>query len=432
MSRFLIPLLLFGIALPGCGGCSSQTQVDEIIPEKKPESVAAPKFAKDDSPWWRGIQRNGIVKDDATYPVKWSKSENVVWKAQVPGRGLSSPVVVGNRVFLTTAEKQREVQTVLCYNRQSGDLQWRKDVHHGNLGDKGHTDSTYASATIACDGERVFAVFKNDGQIQVTALTVGGKQLWQTPVGRHKADHGFGTSPLIYKELVILAADSKSYGFIAGLHRKTGEIHWRRKRPATDSYATPVVATLAGEDQVLLSGGGKVISYDPLNGNTKWSIDAGTRTMCGTITWEGDTAFVSGGYPDRETAGIRVKGDDAEVIWRNSRKFYVPSILAYDGCLYGNDYSDVLYCLDAKTGEVNWRHRPRGSSYGSPIFAGGHIYIPLRRGKVIVIKPSAKKYDEVAVNTLGSAMDTTPTACGGKLYLRVVDGSTGWLYCIGK
>ena len=441
MSRSLVVLALMLLLLPGCGGgCSSETQVDEIVPSEKPAAVDPPKFADEDWPWWRGIQRDGITRDNAKYPTEWSKTKNVVWKARIPGHGLSSPIVVGERVFVTTAEVGSQVQSVLCYNRKTGDLQWRQDVHQGKLGDVGHPDSTHATATLACDGERLFAVFKNDGKIFVTGLSVEGKQLWQTEVGRHEADHGFGTSPLIYQELVILAVDSKKYGFIAGLHRESGKIHWRRKRPATDSYATPVVAPINGDDHLLLSGGKKVVSYEPLTGKTKWSIDAGTDTMCGTITWEGDMIFVSGGYPTPGTYGIKVSSESAETVWENGHKSYVPSLLVHNGLVYLNDFSgggplSILYCFDAKTGKQRWKTRISRGCYGSPTLAGGHIYIPERNGKVTVIKPNGDRAEKVALNTLGDAMDTTPTACGGRLYMRVVDhsdGKTGWLYCIGE
>lgn len=431
MPRTLLAVTVLSLALPGCGGCSSQTQTEEIVPTGKPAEVAPPKFAESDWPWWRGIDRNGITKDDAEYPTTWSNTENVVWKARVPGHGLSSPIVVGDRVILTTADSGSQVQSVLCYDRSTGDLKWRQDVHQGNLGDKGHSHNTYASATAACDGERVFAVFRNNGMIVVTALSVDGKQLWQKEVERNDARHGFGSSPVIYKELVIVSADSKRYGFIAGLHRESGKIHWRRNRPSVGSYATPVVATLDGNDQVLLSGGEKVISYEPMTGETNWSIDAGATTTCGTITWSGDTIFFSGGYPERITAAAQVESSSAKVEWTDRLRVYVPSLLAHNGVVYGTDGS-ALYCLDAATGKTNWRTRISGDTYGSPTLAGGHLYFPTRNGKVTVLKPNASRAEKVAVNSLGTAMDTTPTACGGQLFLRVVDGGEDWLYCIGK
>jgi outer membrane protein assembly factor BamB len=436
MRRFwlLIPLVF---SLPGCGGCSKSSRTTEISAAGKTMvAVDPPRFdPANDWPWWRGPNRDGKTGGDAEYPLRWGPKENVVWKADVPGRGLGSPIVVGTRVFLPTADRERKLQTLLCYDRNNGNLMWRKDVHQGKLGSAGHSQNTYASATPACDGERVFAAFRNDGEIVVTALSIDGRQLWQTAVGKHKATHGYGSSPVIYKELVIVSGDSGGYGFIAALHRKTGDIWWRKPRSLGDSYATPVVANVAGKDQLLLSGGGYVISYDPMTGDENWKVKAGTESMCGTIVWKDDVVFASGGYPGQTTVAVKADGSGS-IVWENGTSFYVASMLVAGDRLFGfQDRNSVAYLFDANDGKQPLKRiRLRTGFYGSPTLAGGHVYAPARNGVVFVIDPKTGRV--VAENSLGDEMDTTPTAAGGRLYLRVAatdsDGRRETLYCIGK
>jgi len=432
MHRFTLCLALF--ALFCVSGCSGESDTDEISADDSPTPVKPPQFTENDWPWWRGPNRNGKSAEDHEYPVEFGPSKNVVWKAKVPGRGLSSPVVFGDKVFLTTAEADQDVQSLLCYDRNTGDLLWRKDVHQGGLGDVGHRNNSYASSTPACDGQRVFAVFRNSGTIVVTALDLEGTQQWQREVERHESRHGFGVSPIIYKELVIISADSTKYGFIAALNRKTGDIFWRKKRPAVDSYATPVVAHVAGTDQVLLAGGHHIYSYDPMTGEENWNVEAGAKVMCGTIAWEGDMIFASGGYPERVTVGVKVKDGAAEVVWKNRLKVYVPSLLVHEGGIYGISGS-TFYCLNTETGDTRWKMRVGKEAYGSPVLAGGKVYAPTRDGRIHVITADLERPQDITVNKLGGEMDTTPTPVAGRFFCRVADNSIGsrqeWLYCIG-
>lgn len=433
MGRF-IQAAACAVLLSAGLGCS-KPGVEEVSPTGEITPVDAPSVTSGDWPWWRGYNRDGKTTDQSTYPLKWSETENVAWKVRVPGRGNSSPIVVGDRVFLTTAEKSRGVQSVLCYDRRDGRLRWRSDVHQGSLGEPGHTDNTHASASAACDGERVFAVFLFGKDVFVTALNLNGERLWQTHVGKNTSDWGLAASPTVYKELVLLSSDSAKDGFVAALNRRTGRIWWRKARSASDSYTSPVIAKISGRDQLLLAGGDHVIACDPMTGEQLWSKKCVTEVMCGTLAWDGNTVFASGGWPERVTVALNAGSDSAEVKWTNNTKIYVSSMLVHDGCLYGS-YDAILHCLDTKTGKRNWKVRISADSYGSPVLAGGNLYIPTRDGKVHVFKPNAAKAEKLAVNTLGNAMDTTPTPNRGQLFLRVAQKDVGshkeWLYCIGK
>jgi len=434
MQRFWILSALL-LALPGCGGCSKTSRTTEISAEGKTMvAVDRPRFdPANDWPWWRGPNRDGKAGGEHEYPIRWGPDENVVWKAEIPGRGLGSPIVVGSRVFVPTADKERGLQTVLCFDRENGKRLWRKDVHQGNLGSAGHLDNTYATATPACDGERVFVAFRNDGQIFITALSVDGEKLWQTAAGPHDSEFGFSVSPVIYKELVIIAADSKGKGFIAALHRKTGEIWWRKPRSLGDSYATPLVATVGGKAQVLVPGGRHIVSYDPMTRKELWSAKTGAQNMCGTMVWKDDVVFASGGYPEKMTVAVKADGSGA-IVWESPKSFYVASMIVVGDRLFGFDYSGgIAVIFDVNDGKRLKQIRVTGGFYGSPTLAGGHIYAPARNGRVFVIDPKAGRV--VAENALGRKMDTTPAAAGGRLFLRVAeesDGNREMLYCIGK
>ena len=180
---------------------------------------------------WRGPTYNGIAAPQQNVPVRWSEGENIVWKAAVPGRGHASPVVVGDLVLLPSADEQAEIQWVLAYDRASGKELWRTVVHEGKFDKRGNRKSSQASGSVACDGERIFVNFVNDGSVRATALSLEGKILWQQEVHPFATHQGFGASPCIWGDLVIFAADSRTGGAIVALDRVTGKEVWRQARP---------------------------------------------------------------------------------------------------------------------------------------------------------------------------------------------------------
>lgn len=420
-----------------CAGCTDGGSSASSVSVENPEAVESAEpidVAETDWPWWRGPNSNGVANTDSV-PVEWSESENVIWKTPVPGRGHSSPTIVGDRIFLTTADEEAEIQSVLCYDRASGEQLWKKDLHEGGFDENAHEQNSQASPTVASDGQRIFAVFLNDATIRVTAMDFEGEVLWQTKAGGFDSRWGYGASPALYKSLVIVAADHKSGGYVAALHRETGEIIWRTPRPAEQSYSSAIVGRVAGRDQVLLCGCDLVCGYDPATGDELWSVKGTTTVTCGTMTWGGDLAFGGGGYPGSETIAVRADGS-GEVAWRNRTKLYVPSPLYHKGHLYAiND--GRAYCWDAETGERQWRGRLESTiSRASPTLVGEHIYYPNVKGRMYVFKASPERFELVAENQLGEEAYATPVACRGRLYLRVADfegeSRQETLYCIGE
>lgn len=425
--------LLCGFATSGCGTSS----VDEIPVDASAarEPVEPVSVGSTDWPWWRGPDRNGVAEGQSL-PTEWSETENVVWKVPVPGRGHSSPIIVEERIFLATADDDRQVQSVLCLNRGDGAVLWQTDVHTGNFPDKDdvHQKNTNATCTLACDGQRVFGAFLNDGHVWVSALDLDGERLWQTNVGPFRPKFGYAPSPLVFENFVIVSGESKAGGFLAALHRKSGTIVWRNQRPSVATYSSPVVATVAGTPQLLISGANAVTSYVPATGVENWSCSGTAEATCGTLVWLDDLVFASGGYPEKETLCVRGDGS-AEVLWRNRVSCYEQSMLAIDGHLYALNDDGIVFCWKADTGEEQWKARLGGPVSASPISANGLIYWANERGNVFVFRANPDAFELVAENQLEDEAFASPAAAGNQLFLRVAnldDGRQEYLYCIGR
>lgn len=268
-------------------GCSKSEPVEEISVASSGVAMRDQEtwLAESDWPGWRGPNHDGTAVDQPIV-TQWDEASNIVWQADVPGRGHSSPVVVGDQVFLTTALEDRQQQRVLCYDRQSGESLWSTLVHEGGFPseDRMHTKSSHANGTVACDGKRIFASFLNGGRVWGTALDTEGEILWRTDTGSFHSKYGYAPSPILYRSVVILAADHAKGGYLAALDRDTGKIAWRTQRPAPSSYSSPFVGSVAGESQLLICGCEQVASFDPDTGQANWSC-AGTTEAQPAEPW---------------------------------------------------------------------------------------------------------------------------------------------------
>lgn len=391
--------------------------------------------ARTDWPWWRGPDRNGVAIGDQNPPLQWSDPQGVLWKALVPGRGHGSPTIVGDQVFLATADEQREIQSVLCYDRVTGELVWKTDVHRGGIEHKGNAKSSQASSTVACDGERVYINFLNNGAIYTTALSRHGEQLWQTKIADYVVHQGYGSSPALYRSLVIVSADNKGgSGAVAALNRGTGRIVWRHARPKTPNYASPIILPVGARDQLLLVGCNLVSSYDPLSGEQLWEIEGATTECVTSTVTDGERIFTSGGYPRNHVSAVRADGS-GEVVWEDATRVYVPSMLVRGEYLYAVTDGGVAVCWASATGARVWRARLGGTFSSSPVLVGEHIYATSETGKTVVFKASPESFELVAESQLGDEVFATPAICGDRIYLRVAENMEGrrqeMLYCLG-
>ena len=396
---------------------------------------AAPKFAATDWPWWRGINRDGIASPDQTPPTQWSETRNVIWKVAVPGRGHGSPIVVGDQVFLETADEDQETQSVLCFERATGKLSWEKKIHQGKLSKKDNKKSTLASATLACDGDRVFVNFFHDGAIIATALKRDGSPVWQKKISDFVSHQGFGASPAIYDSVVIFSADNKGGGAIAALDRVTGEVVWRHERPKLPNYTSPIIVHANGKDQLIFVGCDLVSSFEPLTGKKLWEVPGATTECVTSTVTDGKIIMTSGGYPKNHMSAVLADGS-GKVVWENGVRVYVPSMLSRDGYLYAVTDAGVAMCWKSETGAEVWKSRLGGTFSASPVMVGDKIFAVNEEGKMFVFNTNPQAFELLEENQLGDETYATPTICGGRVYLRTAATKDGRrqesLYCLGE
>jgi outer membrane protein assembly factor BamB len=398
-----------------------------------PAADELPAFPCTDWPWWRGQNRDGIAAADQKPPLKWSETENVVWKVAVPGRGHGSPIVVGNRVFLTAAD---DSQWLLCFDRKTGAELWKHEVHRGEVVPKGNPNAkaSFASCTPACDGDSVFVNFVNANAVYATAVSVEGKRIWQTKVTDYTLHQGFGPSPAVYKNLLLVTADNKGTGAIAGLERSTGKIVWSRPRPKLPNYTSPIVLKIDNKDQLVVTGCNLVTSLDPLTGKQIWETKGSTEECVTSTVTDGKLVFTSGGYPKNHVSAFHADGS-GKLAWENKTRVYVPSMWLRQGHLFAVTDDGNAVCWKSATGEEVWREPLGGAFTASPVPVGDLVFAANEAGKTFVFKATPTDFEIVSENKLGDEMLSTPTICGSRIYMRVAMKKGGKreevLYCLG-
>lgn len=388
-----------------------------------------------DWPSWRGPTRDGVAPPGPLPPLTWGETRNVRWKAPVPGRGHGSPAVVGDRVFLTAAEPDGQVQSVLCFDRAGGKQLWKAVVHRGGFDQKGNARSSFASSTPACDGERVYATFLHGKSVTATALDLDGKQLWQTAVSDYVLHQGFGSSPAVYKHLLLVTADNKGGGVVAGLDRATGKVVWKQDRPKLPNYASPVVLPAAGRDQLVLTGCDLVAGFDPLSGSKLWEAKGSTTECVTSAVTDGRLVFTSGGYPKNHVSAVAADGS-GRLVWENKARVYVPSMLVKGGYLFAVLDEGFAACWRCDTGAERWREKLGGTFSASPVLVGDRVYATNEAGKTFVFRADPAQFELLAENRLGDEVLATPAVCGGRIYARVAVKAGAardeFLYCLGE
>lgn len=384
--------------------------------------------------WWRGPSRNGTAAAGQQPPVEFGESERVRWKVAIPGRGYGSPTVVGDRVVIASGDESTGAQSMLAFDRATGQQLW-ETVVHAEGGMRKNTKSTLASSTAASDGERLFINFPNSDALITSALDLDGNLLWQTKISDYEIHQGYGASPAIYQRLVIVTSDNKSGGAIAGLDRATGTVVWRRERPELPNYPSPILLRVGDRDQAVLVGCDRVVSYDPLTGETIWET-AGATTECVTSTLtDGRLIYTSGGYPLNHMSAITADGEPV-VAWENSERLYVPSLVIREGYLYGVLDAGIAVCWNAASGEEMWKRRLGGTFSSSPVLVDDMIYISNESGDFFVFRAVPTGLEMLAKNRLGDLVLATPAICDSQIFHRVTDVDDSgvqqeFLYCLG-
>ncbi len=384
-------------------------------------------------PSWRGPRNDGtsLEKD---VPVRWSATENVLWKTPLPGLGHASPIVWEERVFTVSCVEETEERVLLCMDRDSGRILWQKAVLKSPL-ERKHRLNSQASSTPATDGDLVYVAFLDAQEMVVAAYDFQGEQRWMARPGSFASVHGFCSSPLVHGDLVIVNGDHDGQSYLVGLDRRTGKTVWKTPREHhTRSYCVPIIRELSGRTQMILSGDKSVASYDPGTGKLHWIMDGPTEQFVASIVYnpKADLLFMTGGFPEHHLLGLKHDGTGKigadKILWRHNRASmvsYVPSPISEGD--YFLVVSDPGYanCLEASTGAPLWSEK-LGSHHASLVSAGGLVYFLSDAGTTTVVKPGST-YEAVAVNALGEGCFASPAISQGKIFLR----ADRHLYCIG-
>jgi outer membrane protein assembly factor BamB len=412
--------------------------------------VALPRAQTADTarywPQWRGPHAKG-VSHSANPPLRWSESENILWKVVVPGRGSSSPVVWGERLFMTTAvpvsvtgAAQHEPRgglpsrgvhrfVLMALDRATGRTIWERTAREQEPHEAAHTDNgTWASGSPITDGQRVFAYFESFG---LYAYDMDGRPLWSVDLGdkRMRNQFGEGSTPVLYRDTLVVVWDHLGGdSFVAALDARDGRERWRVPRQEIDTWATPVVVEANGRPQVVVPAMRRVRAYDLESGAVVWEMDGLTMNPIPSPVTEDGILVLMSGFQGNDAKAIRyaeAKGNidgTSAILWSLDRDTpYVPSPLLYDGILYFlKSNSGILSAYDARSGKPHYvLQRLDGvpNVFASPVGAGGRVYFPGRDGTTLVIR-HGPSFEVLASNTLDDGFDASPALVDDVLYMR--------------
>ena len=400
-----------------------------------PALLAAVTFATaaPDWPQFRGPDGNG-VSAAKNLPLTWDATKNVAWKAELPGKGWSSPALHRDRLYLTAAEDAGANLSlrVLCLDAASGKQVWTTEAiaaapvkHHGK--------NSQASPTALVDGDRLYVHFGHYGS---ACLDLAGKVLWKQTELKYSPVHGNGGSPILAGNALIFSCDGGSDPFVVALDKTSGKVIWKVKRETTAkknfSFSTPTLITVKGQQQLITPGSGVVCALDPKTGAELWRCRYGEGySVIPKPVFGHGLIFLSSGYDKPVALAIRVdgKGDvtDTHIAWKLEKGApHTPSPLLVGNELYLVSDAGIASCLDAKTGTVHWSERVGGNYSASPLLADGKIYLQNETGTGVVLKPG-KTFEKLAENALGEKTLASYAVTDGALFIR----SEKHLYRIG-
>lgn len=393
-----------------------------------PSPIAAP----DDWPWWRGPTGDNCAEPTQVPPQHWSDTKNVLWQVDLPGQGHATPCIQGERIFVATGDPDRQTLEMLCLARASGQRVWQTTIYQGKM-PKIHGDNSHASAMPACDGQRIYFPYQTDQDIRMVALTLAGEIVWDESVSPYDSIQGFSASPSLYRSAVIVAVSGKADNNLTALHRESGQIIWQTEVPADhESYASAIIAEVAGRSQAILVGPDKIRSYDPDTGRHLWTCDGPAQCYVAVAVTDEKMVYATGGYPKKAMLAIAAHGSGnvtgTHLAWKSDNKAgYVPSPLLHRGLLYAVNDKGLFRCYEASTGDVLWETQLEGGFYSSPVLVNDTLYVFNRTGKGFVLQ-AGRVYKLLAENTLAQGVSATPVICRSRIYLRTLKT----LYCLAK
>jgi len=414
-------------------------------------------------PQWRGPHFTGMARGDA--PTEWSDKKNIKWKAQIPGRGHSTPIIWADRIFLTTAVPARSAEppaseagqdgqrrgpgggagigvehrfVVMCIDRRTGKTIWEKIAKNDTPHEGYHRMyGSFASNSPITDGKYLYVSF---GSYGVFCYDLNGKLIWQKDPGvrmKMRNQFGEGAAPVLHGDRLILTFDHEGDSFIVALDKNTGRELWRASRDEMSSWSTPLVVDHKGQKQILVSATNKVRAYDPANGRVIWeSAGLGLNVIPAPVQID-DIVLVMSGFRNPKLMALRLgkQGDitntDA-VLWSQTRgTSYTASPVLHEGKYYVLTDNGMLSCFDARTGQAYYHQvrLPKPDNYkASPIGVNGKLYLASESGDVTIVK-MGEKFEVLKVNTIEDEFFiATPVVAEGQLFLR----GRNYLYCISE
>jgi outer membrane protein assembly factor BamB len=385
-------------------------------------------------PGWRGPRGDGSSAETGL-PVHWSAADNVAWKVPLPGVGHSSPIVWGDRVFVTTCLPEDLQRLLLCLDRKDGKQLWQRVVLTSKL-ERKHRLNSYASSTPVTDGKYVWVTFLQEPDIQVVCYDFDGNEVWRRSPGKFYSMHGFCSSPVLYKDLVIINGDQDAEAYLVALDKHTGAERWRADRPnRTRSYCAPLVVEAAGRPQLVLSGSKCVASYDPETGKQLWIIDGPTEQYVASLVYTDGVLFLTAGYPEYHNMGIRPDGmgnvTRTHVLWHEKttarKAAYVPSPVAHGHYFFLVSDLGTASCFEARTGKRLWMEQLGRHHSASPVVAEDRLYFVDDDGMTHVVK-AGPTFEVLGRNPLGEDCRASPAVSRGQIFLRTLHH----LVCIGR
>ncbi len=414
-------------------------------------------------PQWRGPEGAGISAEK-NLPEEWSGTKNIQWKTAIAGRGHSSPIVWGTKIFLTTAIEgaivlgaqaarhvidgkdfvhpdsigadRKHTFKVICLDRDTGKILWEQTAFEGTPYDNRHRKSSFASSTPATDGERVYAFFGSEG---LYAYDFNGRIVWKADLGKMGTfGMGTGTSPVLHENLVIVQCDYElgERSFIIAMDKRTGKQIWRTPRKVQVGWATPLLVQTAKRAELITSGTEAVIAYDPATGKELWRSKGLESNSIPSPVATRDLVIISAGYPAKVAYAVRLGGSGdlsapSNVVWSYAKgTAYVPSPILYSDNLYLMTDKGILTCLDARTGEVRYEggRVPVPATFtASPVAFDGKLLLTSEDGDTFVLR-AGPKHEVIRTNSVGEPVYASPAISDGQIFIR---GEKN-LYCIGK
>jgi len=388
--------------------------------------LASPALSKADAFWprFRGPAGTGIASGKSIPPA-WTESD-LNWKVPLPGTGHSSPVVWGEKVFLTCAENKTGAVIAVCLRRTDGSLLWKRTFPSFRY--RMNRDNSYAASTPAVDDQALYLYWAVPKSITVLALDHRGRERWRRDLGPFESIHGSGVSPIVCDDLLIVPNDQKGKSFLIALDKKTGKTIWRLdRRSGRAAYSTPGLRTLPGGGRELLftSSADGMTAVDPATGTVNWSLpDAFPQRVVSSPITAGDLIIGTcgtGGSGKRLVAvrpGTKDRLQKAELAYELTRDVpYVPTPLAKGGLLFLLTDRGRLSCVKAATGEVLWKKRLGANFYASLVCVENRLYAVSRKGTVFAIE-AADTFRLLGRTELGQGTHATPAVADGTLYLR--------------